>query len=155
MSNIVTIPITIDLTNEFALEFMEVVEWGDVPKEALKKLSPEVNSEINNTTSKGGFSVYNYERFTTSNGMNMLRCKPLNWNIRSVYADGTGGDMFLINVGGMGDMVSCFYNPGGRILSIDGVEFDCESFEEAGKQVLSFNKRRGGRGFEETIYVDE
>ena len=152
MNNIITIPIKVGLTNEIALEFMDLIEWTDVPEDFIAPLSKEVREQafllMNNFSDS-------YERFTTSNGMTMIRCYPLHWQVQGENFDGSGEEVFQISFGGMADRVYCRYEPEEKILSIDGFELDCKTFEAAGKQVLRYVKRNNIRDFEGTIYVDQ
>lgn len=101
------------------------------------------------------------ERYKSVNGLNMLRCSPLNWKIERAHRDGTGPEIFCISVGSIGEMFICVCTPEENKLSISNMSYssDCSlqfkvgSFEEASKMVLSFAQGMGlDQNLKGTIY---
>lgn len=139
MGTISKIPFNIELTDEAALEFMDVIEWSEVPEDIISSLSIDIVNKIKEI--KYASEEY-HERYVSSNGIQMLRCKPLNWRIEKTYADGTGPEIYCITLGGMSDMSFCTFDINESLLKIDGVDFKCDSFTKASEQVHQFAERK-------------
>ena len=84
--------------------------------------------------------------FKAPNGINMLKCQPLNFQVQHTYRDNTGPLFYSISVGGMAEMHSCLYKPEDGVVSIASLaysddyvlRFKVTSFEEASKLIKQF-----------------
>ena len=102
------------------------------------------------------------ERYKSTNGLDMLRCQPLNWRIQRTYRDGTGPEFFSISVGSLSEMFVCVYIPEEKTLSFSNMSYssDCsvkfrvENFQDASKMVLSFAEGMC-RDIKETIFWND
>lgn len=92
-------------------------------------------------------------RFTTTNGVLMLRCHPLNWRIEKTYAIARdpNPEFFVINIGSLDEMWQATLIPETMILSFCSVaysadevyRFQVDFIEEASEMVLKFAKGMG------------
>lgn len=89
-------------------------------------------------------------RFKTKNGINMISCLPLNWQVEKTYVstvpDELNPEFYLINVGSIDEMWQCALIPKTMILSFcsahysksEVYRFKVSSLEEASELVLKF-----------------
>lgn len=93
------------------------------------------------------------DKYKTSRGFTMILGDKINWFVESLYADGTGEDVYNINVGPWCKYTCNFY-PERNVLKISGgnetIPFDCD-FELATNIVLALAKKQNDT-FEGTIY---
>ena len=106
---------------------------------------------------------------TLDNGVTMLKCKPLNWQVRKLYAAPINEEeanriLYVIDVGGIDDMWEVIYVPEEAQLIFSSVhysnhevyKFKVDSFEQASDWVLRFAKGMDReKDIEGTIYTHE
>lgn len=92
------------------------------------------------------------KRFRTKNGIDMIRCLPLNWQILKKYRihnpEEENPEFYIINVGSLDEMWQCTLIPETMILSFCSLHyskdevyrFKVETLEEASEMVLKFAK---------------
>jgi len=107
-------------------------------------------------------------RFKTSNGITMLRCKPLSWEIIKRYSITLDGKLnpedLVIHIGGLDEMYQALLNLDTMILSFtnsgwdsdDGVyRFKVKTIEDASILVMQFAEGMNKvDSFKGTIYLD-
>ena len=107
------------------------------------------------------------ELFTTSNGIKILKCSPLNWKVCKVYAvaiteEQENAVIYTIDVGSLDDMWQCSYNPENGTVSFTSYHysdyevyrFKVDSFEQASEWVLRFAQGMGREDdLKDTIYT--
>ena len=102
-------------------------------------------------------------RFTTINGLSMIKCKPLNFREDFTYVDNTGPLVYSIGIGTWGEMYNCIYKPEEEKLYIsrityednDTLVFYTPSFEIASAICYSFALGKFDKSvLEGTIYLD-
>lgn len=100
--------------------------------------------------------------FKTNNGLLMLACLPLSFQVESTYRDGTGDSFYSIHVGSFSESYMCTYIPKEGVLRITNTayssdalfKFKVDSFETASKLVLSFTIGMGlQEDMRDTIYM--
>jgi len=64
------------------------------------------------------------------NGITVIKCEPLNWVVEN--------EICYIGVGDMGLMRYCVYYDSKNIVSIDGLKFRADTYEEASEMVQRF-----------------
>jgi hypothetical protein len=90
-------------------------------------------------------------KYTTKNGILMLKCYPLNWRVEKKYYDGTmeiNPDFYVIAIGGLSDMWQAGLDPDTMVLSFASIHyssnevyrFKVDSIEEASEMALKFAK---------------
>ncbi|MCK9447084.1 hypothetical protein M0Q50_09560 [bacterium] len=93
------------------------------------------------------------DKYKTSRGFIMILGDKINWCVESLYADGTGEDVYHINVGPWCKYTCNFY-PEKNHLYISGnnesISFECD-FDFATNIVLALAKKQNDT-FEGTIY---
>jgi hypothetical protein len=104
------------------------------------------------------------KRYRSSNGIEMLECLPLNWQIIKTYAIecDPNPECYIIHIGGLGDMWQALLDPEKMIVSFCSLaysadevyRFKVESLEEASEMVLKFAKGMNQEeSLKETIYT--
>lgn len=96
--------------------------------------------------------------FITRNGIKMLKCKPLNWEVIKTYAIDCdpNPENYVINIGSMSDMWQALLMLDTMVLSFCSLHyskdevyrFTVKSVEEASELVLKFAK---GMGIEDSL----
>jgi hypothetical protein len=111
------------------------------------------------------YVIMKTETFKSKNGINMIRCYPLNWQVGKKYAAVMDGELnpifYFINIGSIDDMWQATLIPESMILSFCSLhyshhevyKFKVDSLEEASEMVLKFSKGMNRLDdIKETIY---
>ena len=124
------------------------------------------DNEIKDWCQTYGYSLTingkNRMEYKSRNGLRMLECKPLCFQIQHIYRDNTGPLVYCISVHNDGDFWYCNYYPeeghvsfAGGHYSDDGVFiFKVDSFEEASVMIKKFADGMGCK-LEGTIYIKD
>jgi hypothetical protein len=102
---------------------------------------------------KGTIKLTKMTRYITPNGLNMIKCYPLNWQVENVYAAKVkyNPEYYSIAIGSIDQMWKAIIFPETMILSFSSVSyshdevyrFKVETLEEASELVLKFAKGMG------------